>query len=92
MKYIVGVDEVGRGPIAGPVSVCALWFAESVGERFSGVKDSKKLSEKGRERWLTLIKEEQARGLLDFAVVHIESDVIDKIGIVPALAEATGGA
>ena len=45
MKYIVRVDEVGRGPIAGPVSVCALVCGISWGA-FSGVKDSKKLSEK----------------------------------------------
>lgn len=42
--YVVGVDEVGRGPLAGPVTVCA--YAFKIKDTILGVKDSKKLTEK----------------------------------------------
>ena len=47
IKYVAGIDEAGRGPLAGPVVVaCAIMPADSMIE---GVNDSKKLSEKKRE-------------------------------------------
>ena len=61
MKYIVGIDEVGRGPLAGPVCVggVAILARErsSLARLFRGVKDRKKLSKQQREYWLeTLLK------------------------------------
>jgi ribonuclease HII len=49
--YIAGIDEVGRGPLAGPVSVGVVWVKKDldIKELFPGVTDSKKLSEKKRE-------------------------------------------
>ena len=54
-KYIAGVDEVGRGPLAGPV-VCASVIMP-LDDIIEGVDDSKKLSEKKRERLFEVIKE-----------------------------------
>lgn len=49
--HIAGIDEVGRGPLAGPVSVGVVWIKNGldIKELFPGVTDSKKLSEKRRE-------------------------------------------
>ena len=52
-KYIIGIDEVGRGPIAGPVVVGAFCVAvadsEKVFKELSGITDSKKISEKNEK-------------------------------------------
>lgn len=99
MKYasVVGIDEVGRGPIAGPVAVCALRLEvrslklgvrdleEKIGIK---LKDSKKLSEKQREVWFVEIKKWQKQGLCDFRVSMVSAKEIDKIGIVPAIQKA----
>jgi len=45
-KTIVGIDEVGRGPLAGPVIACAIFLREA---KPIGIKDSKQLTEKQRE-------------------------------------------
>ena len=48
-QYIAGVDEVGRGPLAGPVTVCAVIMPLGEGQIIPEVTDSKKLSAKKRE-------------------------------------------
>lgn len=57
MKYVIGIDEVGRGPIAGPVAVGAFVFLKinEAKKFFKGVKESKQLSEKEREIWFEKI-------------------------------------
>ena len=57
-KICIGIDEAGRGPIAGPVSVCSFVMLD-LGARkvLRGARDSKKLSEKQREEWFSRIKE-----------------------------------
>ena len=47
IKYVAGIDEVGRGPLAGPVVTCAVVLKPDV--LIEGVNDSKKVSEKNRE-------------------------------------------
>ncbi|MDO8493549.1 MAG: ribonuclease HII [bacterium] len=85
-KYYIGIDEVGRGPIAGPVTVCAmLSFAGRSLEMGEGIRDSKKLTENGREKWFKKIKEARTNKILDFAIFSVGSKTIDKIGIVPSL-------
>ena len=51
MRFMLGVDEAGRGPLAGPVAVGVVTVLEGfdVAREFPGVADSKKLSEKKRE-------------------------------------------
>lgn len=92
MHYIIGVDEVGRGPIAGPVAVGAVVVAEEampeLAERCEGFRDSKKLSEKKREEWSSRIKEYADQGLLRYTVSLIDAHYIDRAGIVPAIGHA----
>lgn len=79
-RYIAGVDEVGRGPLAGPV-VCAAVIMPLDGEdMIEGVDDSKKLSEKKRERLAELIKEKA----LAYTIVEIDEKKIDEINILEA--------
>lgn len=87
MKYNVGIDEAGRGPLAGPVAVGVVkvpadfqWL-----EVMPGVNDSKKLSQKQRAELFRAAKLLRHRGLIDFAVAMVGASVIDKEGIVPAI-------
>src|SRR3989344_4665528 len=89
-KYIIGVDEVGRGPLAGPVTVGAV--AAKRGLNFlRGIKDSKKLSAKQRGEWLSKIKEKQLKYKnLEIALASVGPSTIDKIGISAAARLAVG--
>lgn len=94
-KYIVGVDEVGRGPIAGPVAVGALVF--EVGEyarykrgrlRLPRGTDSKKLSPQERETWFDTICMLREKGILNFAVSFVSEKTIDRHGLSYAIKKA----
>lgn len=76
MSVIVGVDEAGRGPLAGPVTVAAVILIKPV----SGLNDSKKLSEIKRLQLEPVIR----KNALDFSVKHIDVDIIDEINILQA--------
>ncbi len=87
MKYVVGIDEAGRGPLAGPVAVGAVKISRDSNKNFfRGIKDSKKLSSKKREEWFGLVRKAQRNGGLDFAVSLVSEKVIDRRGIVSAVA------
>ncbi|MBX4189401.1 ribonuclease HII [Candidatus Parcubacteria bacterium] len=84
--FIVGIDEAGRGPLAGPVSLGAVMVREGFNKKFfKGIKDSKKLSVEDRELWFALATEARRRGELDFCVSLISESVIDKHGIAYAV-------
>lgn len=87
MKYVVGVDEAGRGPIAGPVAVGAVCVKEGfdILAAFPGLNDSKKLTEKKREALFELLLECVAAGDASYHVELVGHDIIDLIGIVPAV-------
>lgn len=89
MKMNVGVDEAGRGPLSGPVAigVCVVPGGFRIPKSVSGVplRDSKKLTENGREIWFSQIKKWQKEGRLDFCVTLIPEKIIDKKGIVFAI-------
>ncbi len=86
MSSMVGIDEAGRGPLAGPVAVGVAVISQKFNIRFfQGIKDSKKLSEKKREVWYDLAVEARERGELDFHVALISEKVIDKHGITYAI-------
>lgn len=85
MKWIVGVDEAGRGPLAGPVSVGVVSIPIKTKLLFEGLTDSKKLSEKKREEWFQKIQEWNREGKLQYAVSLVSSSIIDKKGIVFAI-------
>ncbi len=88
-KYIIGIDEVGRGPLAGPVAVGAvLIYAEHyrrVKKLFPVIKDSKKLSAKKRDQWLVKIREAESAGFLVSAVAFVGPSIIDKKGLAPSI-------
>ena len=90
MKFLLGVDEAGRGPLAGPVSVGVVLVPEGfdVAREFPGVDDSKKLTEGKREKLYELLVERAARGDLAFTVELESAATIDKIGIAPAVRRA----
>jgi len=77
-RYICGVDEVGRGPLAGPVSVCAVIM--DLDNLIDGIKDSKKVSEKNKESLSALILERA----ISYSIIDIDERVIDKINILNA--------
>ena len=82
IKYIAGIDEAGRGPLAGPVVVgIAIMKPESFIE---GINDSKKISEKKREMLYDKITEEA----VDWVVGIIDQNEIDKINILNATKKA----
>lgn len=89
MKYIVGIDEVGRGPIAGPVAVGAFVFLDSKVKRiFRGVKESKQLNEYLREKWFAIIEKAREGGLVDFHVSFESQKIIDSKGLSWAIRQA----
>ncbi len=83
--HLIGIDEVGRGPIAGPVAVGAFCFSISATSRvrrlFKGVKESKQLSEEKRESWFRVIRTAKKEGLVDFCVTFQSEKVIDGKGL-----------
>ncbi len=74
-SLIAGVDEVGRGPLAGPV--CAAAVILPVGMEIEGVNDSKKLTEKKRELLYDVIAEKA----IAWSVSFVEPEIIDEINI-----------
>lgn len=81
-RYIAGVDEVGRGPLAGPVVAAAVVLPEDF--NVLGVDDSKKLSEKKREELYDAILE----GCLAYGIGMADHQVIDEINILQATKKA----
>ncbi|HPM74643.1 MAG TPA: ribonuclease HII, partial [Saccharofermentans sp.] len=81
-KAIAGIDEAGRGPLAGPVvaGICIL----DPDTRILGLDDSKKLTEKRREELYLEIKSKA----LAYATVRVEPKRIDDINILNATKEA----
>ncbi|MBO5481009.1 MAG: ribonuclease HII [Clostridia bacterium] len=79
-RYIVGVDEVGRGPLAGPVVCAAVIMPLDENSLVVGVDDSKKLSAKKREQLAEQIKERA----LCYHIVEIDEKTIDEINILQA--------
>jgi ribonuclease HII len=86
IKYIIGVDEAGRGPLAGPVSVgVAMVPAGFNWELLPGVNDSKKLTEKKREEIFEIAKALKKAGKLTYAVSLVSANSVDTKGIVPSI-------
>ena len=90
IRWVVGVDEAGRGPLAGPVSVAAVAFPESLYREHTkvigGIRDSKKLTELGRGRWYTKLLAQAKTGKVRVASSMVSHSVIDRRGISKATA------
>ena len=76
--YICGIDEVGRGPLAGPVVACAVILPKDA--RILYVNDSKKLSPQKREELYDIIINEA----VSYGIGIVNQDIIDKINILQA--------
>lgn len=95
IKYVIGIDEAGRGPIAGPLTLGALVFTR---ERYEEYKkradrlpegiDSKLLLPEEREVWFGKIERAKEKGELDFAVSFVSESVIDCRGLAFAVKSA----
>jgi ribonuclease HII len=89
IKYIAGVDEVGRGPLAGPFAVGVVLVKSEMlkegkkvaGEIFGGIKDSKQLTALGRALWFEKIKAAHKAEKLNYKVSFVSSKRLDKIGL-----------
>lgn len=91
MKYIVGIDEVGRGPLAGPVTICIVVCEENLYKKLKRDRrlpalgrDSKKLSEKYREKYAKIINYIK----VPYVVVHISNKIIDTKGLAYSIKKA----
>jgi ribonuclease HII len=88
-RYLIGIDEAGRGPLAGPVSVGAVIVPRGFDwSLVAGAKDSKQMTAKKREEIYTTMCALRREGKLDFAVVFSSALIIDTRGIVPAVQSA----
>ncbi len=87
MKYIAGIDEAGRGPLAGPVCAGAVIISKD-NELSSLVRDSKTMSEKQREKAYDFV----IHNCLAYGVCMISSKKIDELGIQDAVRIAMEGA
>lgn len=76
--YIGGIDEAGRGPLAGPVVAAVVVFKP--GTKIEGINDSKKLSEAKRNELFDIIKNEA----LDYGIGIVQRDEIDEYNILNA--------
>jgi len=80
-KYIAGVDEVGRGALAGPVSVGVAIVCAETAQVPTGLRDSKQISRAARERLIDPV----SAWVEEYAIGHVAASEIDQIGIVSAL-------
>ena len=79
-QAIAGVDEVGRGPLAGPVVCAAVIMPLDDASIIEGIYDIKKLSEKKRE----MLAEEIKKRALAYTIIEIDEGIIDEINILEA--------
>lgn len=90
MNLVLGIDEAGRGPLAGPVAVGIIAIEEGYDllSVFPGLNDSKKLSEKKREELYAVLMEETKAGRVRARVCFSSETMIDKRGITHAIKHA----
>jgi len=75
-RFIAGVDEAGRGPLAGPVVAASVIFDKEI--EIDGINDSKKLSQKEREEFEEQIKQKA----LAYSIFVVDVDKINKLNIL----------
>ena len=90
VSCIAGVDEAGRGPLAGPVTAAAVilpvtWYVEGIPTALAHLNDSKQLSELQRDHFFELLTQHPQ---VCFAIASVESTVIDRINILAATHQA----
>ena len=81
-EFVVGLDEVGRGPLAGPVVAAAVCFKEKNLPPFvENIRDSKKISQKQREGWYKFLAEQPD---IKWGIGLVSEKIIDRINILEA--------
>jgi len=90
-SWVVGVDEAGRGPLAGPVVVGAVCGTKEFFSDLSLDRDSKKLSAKKRQEWFEFIKKAVEAGQLHFSFSSVSPSVLDKRGLTNSMRLAVDG-
>ena len=81
IKCVVGLDEAGRGPLAGPVVAGAVFFRSDIKNLLKGINDSKKLSEKQRNYFFKILTNNEN---IKWGIGIVSEKVIDKINILEA--------
>ncbi|MCX6864149.1 MAG: ribonuclease HII [Verrucomicrobia bacterium] len=86
IERVAGVDEAGRGPLAGPVVAAAVilpraWVLEGIPDEFADLNDSKQLTEAQRDRFFAGLTGDPA---VRYAIAAVEPSVIDEINILQA--------
>jgi ribonuclease HII len=84
ISNVMGTDEAGRGPLAGPVTAAAVLIDLRALDWCVGLDDSKRLDAGRRAAWVPVIE----ANAVAFAVVHVEADAIDRMNILAASLEA----
>ena len=88
-RYVIGIDEVGRGPLAGPVAVGALVLKKTLPKEFRRKTfDSKQIKPSERAIWYARIRAAQKSGHLDFKVTFVSEKIIDTKGLSFAIRKA----
>lgn len=82
VRLICGVDEAGRGPLAGPVCAAAVILPQNI--EIPGLNDSKKLTDKRRRELFPVIKEQA----IAYGIAMVDHERIDRINILQATYEA----
>jgi ribonuclease HII len=82
IKYLVGIDEVGRGPLAGPITICAFCIPKNFNRSlFKGVNSSKKLTTLKRLNWEKILKDLVKKGKVKCAISSVRPSLIDRDGL-----------
>ncbi len=89
-KYYVGVDEAGRGPLAGPIAIGIVMVPArlNIKKEFPGLADSKVLTPEKREELFLRVRKLNQEGRLFYTAVFSSETIIDKYGIVRAIRRA----
>ncbi len=93
MKWVIGIDEVGRGPLAGPVTVCAVAMLQADYKKYAkkaswrSLNDSKQLSAAMREYWEKEARMLEQQGIVQIALSSRTALQIDKKGIAVCIRE-----
>jgi len=82
-KRVAGIDEAGRGPLAGPVTACAVFVSDKfkISPEFKKIKDSKKLTPKRRKEFCSILKKHPQ---IKWGIGNVSEKIIDKINILEA--------
>ncbi len=86
VTHVAGVDEAGRGPLAGPVVAAAVifpcaWLKADFDERLRGLNDSKQLTERQREEFFAILT---SNSKIRYAIAGVDAEAIDRINILQA--------